>query len=345
MLDSGQLARYVDRYSVTGLTSNPTTFDKAIETGDYDVQIRAASARGVSGEELFFELAIDDLRRAAALFRPAHERTDGVDGWVSLEVPPRLAYDAEGTVEMVKRLHARAGIPNLFIKIPGTKEGCVAIEECIAAGLPVNVTLLFSVDHYGGAVEAFLRGVERRVRGGLNPRVPSVASFFLSRWDRAVNPRVPAELKNRLALAVGRSVYREYRRLMDSRRWLRLQNEGARMQRVLWASTGVKDASAPATYYVGGLFAPFTVDTIPENTLQAFFEQGVVGDEMPPDGGDSDEVLARFAAAGVDVDAVGVKLQEDGAAAFQASFEKLLQYLDQRAGTSARPSEEQASHP
>jgi transaldolase len=270
MLDSGELARYVAEYSVTGLTSNPSIFDKAIESGDYDDEIRDKAAHGRIGEELFFDLAIEDLRRAADLFLPIHERTDGVDGWVSLEVSPLLAYDSQSTIEAAKKLHVRADRPNLFIKIPGTAEGRVAIEECIAAGVPINVTLLFSADQYRGAAEAYLRGIERRIAAGLSPRVGSVASVFMSRWDKAANPRVPAELKNRLALAVGRDIYRAYRQLMDSDRWQRLENGGARMQRLLWASTSTKDPSAPDTFYVHGLSAPFTVDTMPDKTLVAF---------------------------------------------------------------------------
>jgi transaldolase len=330
MLDSGQIARYVEQYSVTGLTSNPSIFDKAIESGDYDAAIRDQAARGITGEELFFRLAIEDLRRAADLFLPIHERTDGVDGWVSLEVSPLLAHDAKSTIEAAKTLHARAGRPNLFIKIPGTAEGRVAIEECIAAGVPVNVTLLFSADQYRGAAEAYLRGIERRIAAGLSPRVGSVASVFMSRWDKAANPRVPAELHNRLALAVGRDIYRAYRQLMGSERWQRLENSGARMQRLLWASTSTKDPSAPDTFYVHGLAAPFTVDTMPDQTLVAFFEHGEIGEEMPADGGDCDVVLARFAAAGLDVGALAAKLQDEGAESFDASWKDLLRHIDEQ---------------
>ncbi len=331
MLDSGEIARYVQQYSVTGLTSNPSIFDKAIESGDYDAEIRDKAAHGIVGEELFFDLAIEDLRRAADLFLPIHERTDGVDGWVSLEVSPLLAHDAKSTIAAAKALHERAGRPNLFIKIPGTAEGRVAIEECIAAGVPVNVTLLFSTDQYRGAAEAYLRGIERRTSAGLAPHVGSVASVFMSRWDKAANPRVPAELKNRLALAVGRDIYRAYRQLMDSDRWQRLENSGARMQRLLWASTSTKDPGAPDTFYVHGLSAPFTVDTMPDKTLVAFFEHGEVGEEMPPDGGDCDAVLAQFAAAGVDVGALAAELQDEAAKGFDASWMDLLQHIDQQA--------------
>jgi transaldolase len=331
MLDSGQIARYVERYSVTGLTSNPSIFDKAIESGEYDAEIRDKVAHGVTGEALFFELAIEDLRRAADLFLPIHERTDGVDGWVSLEVSPLLAHDTKSTIAAAKMLYERAGRRNLFIKIPGTVEGRAAIEECIASGVPINVTLLFSADQYRGAAEAYLRGIERRMGAGLSPRVGSVASVFMSRWDKAANPLVPPALQNRLALAVGRDIYRAYRQLMDSDRWQRLQNGGARMQRLLWASTSTKDPSAPDTFYVHGLSAPFTVDTMPDKTLVAFFEHGEVGEEMPADGGDCDAVLAEFAAAGVDVNALAERLQAQGAEAFDASFLELLQHIDRQA--------------
>jgi len=331
MLESGQMARYIDDYSVTGLTSNPSIFDKAIESGDYDAEIRDKAARGITGEALFFELAIEDLRRAADLFRPVFDRTDGVDGWVSLEVSPLLAHDAASTVAAAKALHGRAARPNFFIKIPGTAEGCVAIEESIAAGVPINVTLLFSADQYRAAAEAYLRGIERRIAAGQSPRVASVASAFMSRWDKAANPLVPPELKNRLALAVGRDIYRAYRQLMCSERMQRLENSGARVQRLLWASTSTKDPSAPDTFYVHGLSAPFTIDTMPDKTLLAFAEHGEVGEEMPADGGDCDLVLAQFAAAGVDVGALATRLQEEGAEAFDASWKDLLRRIDQQA--------------
>jgi transaldolase len=330
MLDSGQLARYVEQYSVTGLTSNPSIFDKAIESGDYDTEIRDLVAHGVTGEDLFFDLAIEDLRRAADQFLPIHERTDGVDGWVSLEVSPLLAHDATRTIAAAKTLHARADRPNLFIKIPGTPEGRIAIEECIASAVPINVTLLFSADQYRAAADAYLRGIERRIAAGLNPRVDSVASVFMSRWDKAVNPLVPAVLHNQLALAVGRDTYRAYRQLMDSDRWQRLANAGARVQRLLWASTSTKDPSAPDTFYVHGLSAPFTIDTIPDKTLIAFAEHGETGEEMPADGGDCDAVLAVFEAAGVNVRALAQQLQDEGAAAFDKSWKDLLQHIDRQ---------------
>jgi transaldolase len=330
LLDSGEIARYVEQYSVTGLTSNPSIFDKAIESGYYDAEIRDKVAHGVTGEELFFDLAIEDLRRAADLFLPIHERTDGVDGWVSLEVSPLLAHDTRSTIAAARTLHQRAGRPNLFIKIPGTVEGAVAIEACVAASVPINVTLLFSADQYRAAAEAYLRGVERRVDAGLSARVGSVASVFMSRWDKAANPLVPAGLQNRLALAVGRDIYRAYRQLMDSDRWQRLKNTGARMQRLLWASTSTKDPNAPDTFYVHGLSAPFTVDTMPDKTLLAFSEHGEVGEAMPADGGDCDAVLAEFAAAGVDVGAMAERLQREGAEAFDASWKDLLRHIDEQ---------------
>jgi transaldolase len=328
LLDSGQLQTYVDEYSVTGLTSNPSIFDKAIGSGAYDDAIREKAERGVSGEDLFFELALEDLRRAADVFAPIHERTDGVDGWVSLEVSPLLAHDTASTVREATELHGRAEQENLFIKIPGSAEGLPAIEEAIAAGVPVNVTLLFSGEQYQAAANAYLRGVERRVAAGLDPAVGSVASVFMSRWDAAVLDEVPGELADTLALAVGLKTYQAYRELMDSERWQRLENEGARMQRLLWASTSTKDPKAPDTLYVHCLGAPFTVNTMPEQTLRVFFAHGHVGEPMPADGGDADETLAAHAAAGVDVDALAARLQDDGAKAFVESWNDLLARIE-----------------
>jgi transaldolase len=324
LLDSGQLQRYINDYDVTGLTSNPSIFDKAIESGDYDDDIRAKSAQGRSGEDLFFDLAIDDLRRAADLFLPVHERTDGVDGWVSLEVSPLLAYDTKATIAAATDLYVRAARRNLFIKIPGTPEGLPAITECIANGVPINVTLLFSADQYRAAAGAYLDGIERRVSQGLDPVVSSVASVFMSRWDVAVADQVPADLKDKLALAVGLDTYRAYRQLLDSERAQRLENSGARMQRLLWASTSTKDPAAPDTLYVHGLSAPFTVNTMPDQTLTAFYDHGEVGSPMPADGGDCDDVLARFANAGIDVAALAAKLQSDGAKAFVTAWNDLM---------------------
>ena len=324
LLDAGTIQHYIDAYSVTGLTSNPSIFDKAIGSGDYDAAIAAKAAQGLSGEDLFFNLAIEDLRRAADAFLGVHERTDGVDGWVSLEVSPLLAHDTERTVEAAKALHARAGRTNLFIKIPGTPEGLPAITESIAAGVPINVTLLFSAEQYLAAADAYLQGVEQRVAAGLDPAVPSVASVFMSRWDVAVAHAVPAELTDRLGLAVGQATYRAYRELLNSDRALRLENAGVRMQRLLWASTGTKNPEASDTLYVHGLAAPFTINTIPDKTLEAFYDHGEVGDPMPADGGDCDEVLAKFTAAGVDVQALAAKLQSDGATAFVDSWTDLM---------------------
>ena len=330
MLDSGQLQTYIDDYSVTGLTSNPAIFDKAIASGAYDDTIEEKASTGMDREALFFELAIEDLRRAADLFAPIHERTDRVDGWVSLEVSPLLAYDTESTVRAATKLHAQAERGNLFIKIPGTAEGLPAIEECIAAGVPVNVTLLFSADHYRAAAGAYMRGVERRIDAGLNPVVGSVASVFMSRWDAAVLEQVPKELRDHLALAIGLKTYQAYRELMDSDRWQRLKNSGARMQRLLWASTSTKDPKAPDTLYVHCLGAPFTINTIPEATLRAFYDHGHVGKPMPVDGGGADATLAQHADAGVDVEALAAKLQVDATASFVAAWNDLLALIDKQ---------------
>lgn len=330
LLDSGQLQTYIDDYSVTGLTSNPSIFDKAIAGGGYDDAIHEKAATGIDRETLFFELAIEDLRRAADMFGAIHERTDGVDGWVSLEVSPLLAYDAESTVRAAKTLHELAGRRNLFIKIPGTAEGLPAIEAAIFAGVPVNVTLLFSPEHYLAAADAYLRGIERRIDAGLNPVVGSVASVFMSRWDAAVLDQVPDDLKDTLALAVGLKTYQAYRELMDSDRWQRLKNSGARMQRLLWASTSTKDPRAPDTLYVHCLGAPFTINTIPEATLRAFYEHGHAGKPMPTDGGDADVTLAAHTAAGIDVDALAAKLQSDAATSFVESWNDLMAIIDRQ---------------
>ena len=324
MLDDGTLQRYIDEYSITGLTSNPTIFDKAIGDGHaYDEQIAELASRGLEGEELFFELALTDLRRAAELFEPINERTDEVDGWVSLEVSPLLADDADATIAQARELHAKADC-NVYIKIPGTEAGRVAIEESIFAGVPINVTLLFSREQYLGAAEAFMRGIERRIEAGLDPSVPSVASLFISRWDVAVADEVPAELRNRLGIAIGKRAYRAYRELLDSERMQRLANEGARPQRLLWASTGTKDPDAPDTLYVEALAVPFTVNTMPEKTLLAFADHGRVGEPVPADGGDAEEALSAFGDAGIDVDALAARLQKEGAETFVASWRELL---------------------
>ena len=321
----GTLRRYIEEFSVTGLTSNPTIFDYAIKDNhDYDDAIRRGLKGGKSGEALFFDLALEDLTQAADLFRPVYDKTDGRDGWVSLEVSPLLAHDTAGTVAAAKELHARAGRPNLFIKIPGTREGLPAIEDAIFAGVPVNVTLLFSREHYVAAAEAYLRGIERRVAAGLKPDVSSVASVFISRWDVAVTGKAPERLRDRLGIAIARRTYKAYRDLLDSPRSQRALNAGARPQRLLWASTGTKDPKASDVLYVKALAAPFTIDTIPEKTLKAFADHGEVGPLLPADGGDCEEVLAEFAAAGIDIDALAAQLQDEGAKAFVKSWSELL---------------------
>jgi transaldolase len=341
MLDEGVLKGYIDELSVTGLTSNPTIFDKAIGSGDaYDQQIAELSAAAEAGEgigdnsneKVFFELAIADLRRATDLFAGVHERTDGVDGWASLEVSPVLADDAEATIAQAAALHAEAGRENLFIKIPGTVAGHRAIEESIFAGVPVNVTLLFDDRHYLGAAEAYMKGVERRIAAGLDPNVGSVASLFVSRWDVAVADDVPAELKNRLGVAVGGRAFRAYHELLASDRWQRLLNEGARAQRLLWASTGTKDPDASDTLYIEELASPFTVNTMPEPTLVAFSQHGEVGELLAADGGNAENVLQEFGDAGIDVAALAARLQEEGKASFVKSWEDLLGSIESKRG-------------
>lgn len=325
LLTSGTLQRYIHELSVTGLTSNPTIFDQAIKKHDfYDAAIRTKTLAGRSGEDLFFELAIEDLTQAADLFRPVHDRTGGVDGWVSLEVSPTLAYDTASTIAAARDLHRRAGRPNLFIKIPGTREGLPAIEEAIFAGVPVNVTLLFSREHYVAAADAYLKGIERRVAAGLDPHVGSVASVFISRWDKAVLGKTPEALRARLGIAIAGRTYKAYRDLLASPRWQALAAKGARPQRLLWASTGTKDPQAPDTLYISALAAPDTVNTMPEETLLAFADHGSVGGVMPVDGGDAEATLAAFAKAGVDIDALAAQLQKEGADAFVASWTELL---------------------
>ena len=325
LLNSGTLDRYIDQLSVTGLTSNPTIFDQAIKNSTtYDDAIRRQARSARSEEDLFFGLALDDLTRAAELFQPVFARTDGVDGWVSLEVSPLLARDTASTLAAAKGLHERGGKSNLFIKIPGTKEGLPAIEEAIFAGVPVNVTLLFSREQYVAAAEAYLRGIERRIEAGLNPAIGSVASVFVSRWDVAVAAKVPAELANRLGIAIAQRTYKAYRSLLDSTRWHRAANAGARAQRLLWASTGTKDPKASDILYVKALAAPFTVNTMPEGTLKAFADHGEVGDILSADGGDCEAVLASFAKAGIDVDALADRLQDEGAESFVKSWNDLI---------------------
>jgi transaldolase len=329
LLDSGTLKRYIQELSVTGLTSNPTIFDHAIKnSAAYDAPIREGLRKGQSGEGLFFELALEDITRAADLFRSTHQLTNGVDGWVSLEVSPMLAHDTASTIAAAKDLHGRAARVNLFIKIPGTKEGLPAIEEAIFAGIPVNVTLLFSREQYAAAAEAFLRGIERRIAAGLNPNVGSVASVFISRWDTAVAGKVPHQLQNQLGIAIAKRTFKAYRDLLSSDRWQRVYNFGARPQRLLWASTGTKDPKASDILYVKALAAPFTVNTVPEATLKAFGDHGELSAALPANGGDSEEVLAQFAKAGIDVDALAAQLQDEGAKSFVKSWDDLMSVIN-----------------
>ena len=339
LLESGTLARYINEDAVTGLTSNPTIFDHAIKNSSrYDAAIRQKVKEGKSGEDLFFELALEDLTRAADLFRAIWERTRGVDGWVSLEVSPLLAHDTATTLAAAKRLHARAGRPNLLIKIPGTKEGLPAIEEAIFAGVPINVTLLFSREQYLAAADAFMRGIERRVAAGLSPEVGSVASVFISRWDAAVKARVPEALRNQLGIAIAKRTYKAYRDLLDSPRWQRAFNAGARPQRLLWASTGTKDPGASDILYIRALAAPFTVNTMPEGTLKALADHGALGGMLPADGGDGEEVLSRFASTGVNVDALASQLQDEGAKSFVDSWNELMKVIAAKSSDLAKAS-------
>jgi transaldolase len=339
LLKSGTLKRYIDELSVTGLTSNPTIFDHAIKNSTaYDAAIRQKLKEGKSGEGLFFELALEDLTQAADLFRPVYDRTNGVDGWVSLEVSPLLAYDTASTLAAAKELHGRAGRPNLLIKIPGTKEGLPAIEEAIFAGVPINVTLLFSREQYVAAAEAFLRGIERRIDAGLKAEVESVASVFISRWDVAVARKVPEALREQLGIAIAKRTYRAYRDLLGSARWQRVYNAGARPQRLLWASTGTKDPKASDVLYVKALAAPFTVNTMPEGTLKALADHGDISEIMSADGGDCETVLGQFAKAGIDVDALAKQLQEEGAKSFVASWNELMGVIASKSATLAKAS-------
>jgi transaldolase len=331
LLNSGTLKGYIADLSVTGLTSNPTIFDHAIKNSSaYDSAIREKLSKGKSGEALFFDLALEDIARAAALFRPLYDRTDGVDGWASLEVSPVLAHDTVSSLTAAKDLHERAGLANLFIKIPGTKEGLPAIEEAIFAGIPINVTLLFSREQYLAAAEAFLRGIERRIDARLNPVVGSVASMFVSRWDTAVMGKVPETLRDKLGIAVAQRIYKAYRELLASPRWQRAFNFGARPQRLLWASTGTKDPKASDVLYIKALAAPFTVNTMPDATLKALADHGDVGATLPADGGDCEQVLAQFAKAGIDVDALAAKLQDEGAKLFVNSWNELMGVINSK---------------
>ena len=325
LLTSGTLSRYIREFAVTGLTSNPTIFDHAIKNSDfYDDAIRKKALTGKSGEALFFELALEDLIQAADLFRPIHDATGGVDGWVSLEVSPLLADDTAGTIKAATQLHARAQRSNLFIKIPGTRAGIPAIEETIFAGVPVNVTLLFSREHYIAADEAYMRGIERRIAAGLDPKIASVASIFVSRWDAAVKDKVPDPLHNRLGIAIAMRTYKAYRDLLASKRWQKLAASGARPQRLLWASTGTKDPAASDTLYIEALAAPDTINTMPEKTLLAFAQHGKVKNVLPVDAGYAETVLAEFNRAGVNDEALAADLQREGTAAFAMSWNDLI---------------------
>jgi transaldolase len=332
ILDDGTLQRYIDQYGITGLTSNPTIFDEAIGgSGAYDAGIGEKAAAGKRDAELFVELALEDLRRAADLFRPVYDATGGVDGWVSMELSPLLAADTEGSVEAARRIHAQAGRDNLYVKIPGTPEGVRAIEESIFAGVPINVTLLFSMQQYVAAADAYMRGIERRIEAGLDPGVSSVASLFVSRWDKASAEQLPEDLHNRLGIAVGQQAYRAYLELLDSARWKKLAAAGARPQRLLWASTGTKDPKAPDTLYIEALAAPDTINTMPEKTLRAFADHGELRGAMDEDGGDSAATLDRIAAAGVDIDALAARLQREGADSFVKSWHQLMQRIAEKA--------------
>ena len=337
LLDSGTLKSYIDELSITGLTSNPTIFDHAIKnSSDYDAAIAEGIRKERSEEALFFDLALEDLTRAADLFRPIHEKTHGVDGWVSLEVSPLLAHDATKTVTAAKELFSRANRPNLFIKIPGTREGLAAIEEAIFGGVPINVTLLFSREQYLAAAEAYLRGIERRIAAGLDPNVGSVASLFVSRWDVAVANRVSDQLRDRLGIAIAQRTYKASSALLGSPRWLRIYNFGARPQRLLWASTGTKDPKASDVLYVTALAAPFTVNTMPEATLKALSTHEEIGELLPTDGGDCEEVLAEFAKQGVDVNALAAELQDEGATSFVKSWNDLIEVISSRCASLGR---------
>jgi transaldolase len=325
LLTSGTLSRYISELSVTGLTSNPTIFDKAIGDGEYyDEAIHQKIVAGKSGEALFLELALEDLTQAADLFRPIYDATGGIDGWVSLEVSPLLADDTAGTINAAVALHERARRSNLFIKIPGTHAGAAAIEEVIFAGVPVNVTLLFSREQYLAAAEAYMRGIERRIAAGLDPKVASVASLFVSRWDVAVKDTVQADLRNKLGIAIAKRTYKAYREQLASSRWQALASAGARSQRLLWASTGTKDPDISETLYIEALTAPDTINTVPEKTLLAFADHGKVQHELPTDGGDAEALLIEFARAGVDDTALATKLQFEGAQSFIRSWNNLM---------------------
>jgi transaldolase len=336
ILDNGTLRSYIEKFSVTGLTSNPTIFDEAIgKTAAYDKGIRQKAAAGMAGEVLFIELALEDLRRAADLFRPEFDRTQGIDGWVSMEVSPLLANDTKGTIDAALSIHKQANRPNLYVKIPGTPEGVPAIEAAVFAGVPINVTLLFSREQYLKVADAYMRALERRIAAGLDPKINSVASVFVSRWDRAVADKAPQELSNRLGIAIMQRTYRAHCELIGSKRWRDLEAKGARKQRMLWASTGTKDPKAPPGLYVEALAAPDTIDTMPEKTLLAFEQAGTIRGVMAKEGGDAEAVLARFAGAGIDVGALAAQLQVDGAAAFVKSWTELMKRIQEKSAALA----------
>ena len=325
MLTSGTLKRYIRDLAVTGLTSNPTIFDHAIgKTNFYDQAIASRSNAALPPEAIFFDLAIEDLQNAADLFRPVYDQTNGEDGFVSLEVSPLLAYDTAKTLAAAKELFARAKRANLFIKIPGTAEGLPAIEEAIFQGIPVNVTLLFSEGQYIAAANAYLRGIQRRIAAGLPGRVASVASVFISRWDKAIINKVPADLRNTLGVAIAARVHKAYRDLLHSDPWKKLALAGAIPQRLLWASTGTKDPAAPDTFYITALAAPDTINTMPEETLLAFADHGKVTGLMKTDTAHADAVIKRFADAGVDILQLAAQLQKEGAESFVKSWNDLL---------------------
>jgi len=345
LLTSGELDRYIREFSVTGLTSNPTIFDHAIKnTTFYDEPIRLKLAEGQSNEALFFELALEDLRNAADLFLPIHSATGGMDGWVSLEVSPQLAYDARRTIQAARELYSRANRPNLFVKIPGTHQGFQAIEEAIFEGIPVNVTLLFSREHYLWAARAYMRGIERRIKAGLNPAVHSVASVFISRWDKAVLGKVPEGLRDRLGIAVAKQTYKAHHNVLNSQSWRQLASKGGLVQRLVWASTGTKDPQASDVLYIKALAAPNTINTIPEGTLLAFAEHGKVSELLPADGGNCDAELKQFAQVGVDVDALAERLQREGAELFDKSWNDLISCIDAKCDALRGKAKASSSH-
>ena len=328
LIDNGNLRRYIENFSVTGLTSNPSIFDAAIGTGYvYDAGIREKFNAGKSGEQVFIELALEDLRRAADLFRPIFVRSDGMDGWVSMEVSPLFAGDSDASIKAARQIYQQADRANLFVKIPGTPEGIIAIEELIFAGIPINVTLLFSREQYLAAADAYMRGIERRMAAGLDPRIASVASLFISRWDTATNEKVSTQLRNQLGIAMGQRTYRAYCELLTSTRWEKLAAAGARPQRLLWASTGTKDPAVSDNLYVEALATPNTVNTMPEKTLHAFAEHGSLKKSMDKDGGDTENLLIIFSKLGIDIEALAIQLQYDGAQAFVKSWQQLLQRI------------------